>query len=226
MSDVVIFGIEANAQLAHYYLTTDSPHTVVGFTVDRDYMPSEAEFCGLPVVPFEDIEDRYDPADVRILAPLTAADMNRLRARVFERIREKGYRCISYVSSRATVLSDAIGENCFILEDNTIQPFVEIGDNVVLWSGNHLGHHSRVRDHVFVTSQAVISGFCDIGPYSFLGVNCTLRDGLTLAEGSFIAMGACVTEATDAWRAYAGNPARRLAKKSTEMAIYHLRGQP
>lgn len=224
MARVLIFGASDTAQLAHYYLRHDSPHEVVAFCVDRDHIPPSGTFDGLPVVAFEDAPAAYPPEGHRFLAPLTARGMNRPRAAVHERIRAAGYRCISYVSSRATVLTERIGENCFILEDNTIQPFVEIGDDVVLWSGNHVGHHGRVGDHAFVTSHVVISGHCDIGAYSFLGVNATLRDGLTLAEGTFIAMAAAVTKDTEAWRAYAGSPARRLRAPSTAMRIYHALG--
>lgn len=221
MSDVVIFGASANAELAHYYLEHDSPHRVVGFSVDAAYLPSPATFKQLPVVAFEEVTAAFAVSDHAFLAPLTAASMNRVREDVYRRIKAKGYPLISYVSSHATVLTQTIGENCFILENNTVQPFVSIGDNVVLWSGNHLGHHSRVRDHVFFTSEVTMSGFCDVGAYSFLGVNAALRDGLTLAEGTFVAMGACVTRDTAAWTAYAGNPARSLGKRSTEIEIYH-----
>ena len=53
-----------------------------------------------------------------------------------------------------------MGDNCFIFEDNTVQPFVTLGNNLVLWSGNHIGHHSTLRDHCFISSHVVISGFC------------------------------------------------------------------
>src|SRR5262249_44581290 len=105
----------------------------------------------------------------------------------------------------------------FILEDNTIQPFTRIGDNVVLWSGNHIGHHSTISDHVFVTSHVVVSGHCSIGPNCFLGVNATLRDGLTLAEGTLVAMGACLTHDTEAWGVYKGNPARKAEARSCDL---------
>ena len=118
-------------------------------------------------------------------------------------------------------MSDDIGENCFILEDNTIQPFTRIGSNVVLWSGNHIGHHSTIDDHCFISSHVVVSGHCTIHPYSYVGVNATLRDGLDIAEGSFIAMGACVTKNTKAWMAYVGAPARSMNKPSTDVRIYH-----
>ena len=55
MAKVVIFGATYAALLSHFSLTHDSPHEVVAFTVDRDFIKEET-LCGLPVVPFEDIE--------------------------------------------------------------------------------------------------------------------------------------------------------------------------
>lgn len=208
MAKVIIFGILDTAQLACFYLKHDSDHEVVAFSVNKEYMPENGTFEGLPVVPFEDIELTYDPSEFHFFAPMTARRINRLRESIFNQIKEKGYRCISYVSSRATVYPDAhIGENCFILEDNTIQPFTPIGNNVVLWSGNHIGHHGEIKDHVFFTSHVVLSGHCMVEPYCFFGVNATIRDFTHISEGSLIAMGACVTRDTEPWGVYKGNPA-------------------
>ena len=133
--------------------------------------------------------------------------MNRQRADVYQQIKDKGYKMISYVSSKATVFNNKIGDNCFILEDNTIQPFTEIGNDVTLWSGNHIGHHGIIKDHVMFTSHVVLSGHCIVEPFSFFGVNATIRDGLTIAEGTFVAMAACITKNTEPWSMYKGNPA-------------------
>ena len=122
---------------------------------------------------------------------------------------------ISYVSRHATTFPGLkVGENCFILEDNTIQPFVTLGDNVVLWSGNHIGHHSTIDSHVFFTSHVVLSGHCKVESHAFVGVNATIRDGLTIGQGSLIAMGACITRDTEPWSVYKGNPARRAEIRS------------
>ena len=210
MSDVVIFGIQDFASLAHFYLREDSPHKVVAFTVTQEFMPPEATFEGLPVVPFEELETIYPPHENDFFAPMSHRKMNRLRESIYTQAESKGYSVISYVSSKATVFSNVkIGKNCFILEDNTIQPFVNIGNNVVLWSGNHIGHHSVIKDHVLFTSQVVLSGHCVVEPYCFFGVNATLRDGLYLAEGTLVAMGACVTKNTEAWGVYTGVPAKK-----------------
>jgi sugar O-acyltransferase (sialic acid O-acetyltransferase NeuD family) len=209
MSKVVLFGLRDFASLAHYYLKYDSPHEVVAFTVDREFVPAKPTFEGCPVVAFDDIENCYPPDEFSAFAPLSHQGMNRLRRDVYERFKQKGYRLISYVSSRATCFPGTpIGDNCFILEDNTIQPFVRIGNNVVLWSGNHIGHHSTIGDHVFFTSHVVLSGHCLVDESCFFGVNATIRDGLRISQGSLIGMGAVVGRDTEPWSVHKGNSSK------------------
>lgn len=210
MAKVIIFGILDTAQLAHFYFKHDSDHEVIAFSVSKEYLSDSITFNGLPIIPFEDVENVYNPSDYHFFAPMTARKMNRLRESIYYQIKGKGYNCVSYVSSKATVFPHTeIGENCFILEDNTIQPFTPIGNNVVLWSGNHIGHHGEIKDHVFFTSHVVLSGHCIVEPYCFFGVNSTIRDHIHVAEGSLIAMGSCVTKDTEPWGVYKGSPARK-----------------
>lgn len=216
MADVVVFGVKDLASLAHFYLRHDSPHRVVGFTVHEQFMPESGRFEGFPVFPFERLSEECPPGQVRGFVPMTHRRMNADRAEIYGQFKSFGYELVSYVSSRATIFQDLkMGDNCFILEDNTIQPFVSIGSNVVLWSGNHIGHHSVIRDHVFFTSHVVLSGHCVVEPYAFFGVNATIRDQLTIAEGTFIGMGACITRNTEPWsvlRAEAARPAKMSSK--------------
>jgi sugar O-acyltransferase (sialic acid O-acetyltransferase NeuD family) len=220
MARVIIFGLRDFASLAHYYLEHDSEHQVVAFTVTGEYMPSEPVFEGKPVVPFEGLERHYPPGENHFFAPLSPREMNRVRERIYRQGKERGYPFISYVSSLATVFPGTpIGENCFILEDNTIQPFAQIRDNVILWSGNHIGHHSIIMDHVMFTSHVVLSGRCIVEPYCFLGVNATIRDGLRLGEGTLVGMGACIGRDTEPWSVYQGNPARKRDMASTDVEL-------
>lgn len=215
MSKIIVFGTLATAELAHWYIENDSEHEVVAFTVHKKYLTTK-EFHGLPVVAFEDIQDHFSPQEYKLFAPMTEKGMNKLREQVYLEGKKKGYQYISYISSQATCLTKDIGENCFILEDNTLQPFVTIGNNVVLWSGNHIGHHSQIKDHVFFTSHVVLSGHCVVEKYCFLGVNATIRDCTKLAEGTLIAMGATlVSQQTDAWGVYVGSPAKKLQNKNS-----------
>lgn len=196
MADLVIFGAGDIARLAHYYFTNDSPYNVVGFTVNQDFLEGD-NFCGLPLVAFEKLEEFFPPSKVSAFAALSYAKMNQVRTRVYRDLKSRAYKIASYVSSRCTYLSEhRPGENCFILEDNTIQPFVRIGNNVTLWSGNHIGHDSEICDNCFVTSHVVISGNCLIKQSCFIGVNATLRNSLTLGEKTLIGAGALVMKDT------------------------------
>ena len=213
MAKIIIFGIQDYAELAHYYLTNDSVHEVVAFCVNREFIPVDAVFCGLPIVPFEDITEMYPADQYSFFAPMSPKKMNGLREKIYNQLKENKYELISYISSRVTMFDNKIGDNCFILENNTLQPFTSIGNNVVLWSGNHIGHHGVIGDHVTFTSHVVMSGHCVIGANSFLGVNATLRDGIKLGKGTLVGMAAAVTKDTDEWGIYIGNPAKKLEGK-------------
>jgi sugar O-acyltransferase (sialic acid O-acetyltransferase NeuD family) len=218
MADVVVFGIRDFASLAHAYLRHDSAHRVVGFTVHREYLPESRKFEDLTVVPFEELEHYFPPHQVSAFAPLSHRKMNRRREDIYLQLKSRSYQLISYVSSRATRFPETpIGDNCFILEDNTIQPFVSIGNNVVLWSGNHVGHHSVIHDHVFVTSHVVLSGHCVVGPYSFLGVNATIKDQVSLAEGTLVGMGANISKNTEPWSLYRADATKASKVSSADI---------
>ncbi|WP_234798947.1 acetyltransferase, partial [Mycobacterium tuberculosis] len=194
---LVIFGSGDIAQLAHYYFTRDSEYEVVAFTVDRDYA-SVSEFCGLPLVAFDEVAQRFPPESHAMFVALAYAKLNGVRKEKYLAAKALGYELASYVSSHATVLNDGrIGENVFLLEDNTIQPFVSIGNNVTLWSGNHIGHHSTIHDHCFLASHIVVSGGVVIEEQSFIGVNATLRDHIKGSAGHKENSGGCSTPITE-----------------------------
>ena len=202
MSSIVIFGTGDIGRLAHYYFTHDSGHTVAGFAVDRAYKQGD-EFCGLPVCATDELPARFPPAQYEMFVALSYARMNALRREKYLAMREAGYRLVSYVSSRCTWLTEIEpGDNCFILEDNTIQPFVTIGNNVTFWSGNHVGHDSVIEDHCFIASHVVISGHVRIGERSFLGVNATLRNSIAIAPGTLVGAGATIMKNTKPGEVY------------------------
>lgn len=207
MAKLVIVGASEIARMAYEYFTHDSEHEVVAFAAESTFI-EEPEFLGKPLVDFAKMEESFPPDSHMAFVAIGSAQLNRIRARFFEEAKAKNYRLASYVSSRAFVWHNvSIGENCFILEDNTLQPFVKIGDDVTLWSGNHIGHGSTIDDHVFIASHVVISGLCEIGRYSFLGVNAAMAENTVIAEDNFIAMGAAVTRSTQADQVLTGNPA-------------------
>lgn len=216
-TSLVIFGTGDAAQLAHFYFSTDSEYEVVAFTVDAVYR-ADTTFCNLPVISFEEILEHYSPNQCEFFVALGYSKINEVRKEKYLAAKALGYQISSFVSSRATILNEGhIGENCFILEDNTIQPFVTIGNNVTLWSGNHIGHHSTIKDHCFIASQVVISGGVEIGEQCFIGVNATLRDHIKIGEKCVIGAGALLLVDAEPEGVYIGAATERSKVPSTRL---------
>jgi len=190
MAKIIIFGAGDIARLAHYYFMNDSDHEVAAFTVDKQYRDSDS-FLDLHWVDFDQVTKKFPSNEFQMFIGLSYAKMNKVREEKYNLAKELGYTLVSYISSKCSLLTkEPIGDNCFILEDNTIQPFVKIGNNVTLWSGNHIGHDSIIEDHCFITSQVVVSGNVHIQRNCFLGVNATLRNSITIAPETVIGAGA------------------------------------
>jgi sugar O-acyltransferase (sialic acid O-acetyltransferase NeuD family) len=216
---VVIFGAGDIARLAHFYFRTDSEHEVAAFVVDAEHKQADT-FQGLPLVDTAAALAQYDPREYAMFVALSYARMNRARASKYEQMKAAGYRLVSYVSSRCTYLSETEpGDNCFILEDNTIQPFVSIGCNVTLWSGNHIGHDATIEDHCFITSHVVVSGHVRIRSYCFVGVNATLRNSIELAPATLVGAGAVIMKNTREKGVYLPPRAELFGKTSDQIEL-------
>ncbi len=188
---ILIFGAGDVAQLAAYLFELDGARTVTGFVVDDDHLDGDTAF-GRPLLPASTLLERFPPDDHDLFVAVGYRRINRLRAEKCSWARELGYRLPSYVSPRATFFPTLEhGDNCLIFEDNTIQPFVTLGNNVTLFGGNGIGHHSHIGDDVFMSGSRVAGGV-HIGRGTFIGVNATLRDHITIGEHCVIGAGAII----------------------------------
>jgi sugar O-acyltransferase (sialic acid O-acetyltransferase NeuD family) len=219
MAKLIIVGAGVTARMAHYYFTHDSEHEVEAFAVTKDYL-NENTFLGRPLVDFARVVDLYAPENYRMFVAMGYTKMNKLRAQKYYEAKALGYQLVSYISSRCTFLTEhPVGDNCFILEDNTIQPFVKIGNDVTLWSGNHIGHDVTIEDHCYLTSHVVVSGFTHIHPYCFIGVNATLRNAITVAPETLIGAGAVIMKDTVEQGVYLPERAKLFGMKSSEIDL-------
>jgi len=190
---LIIFGTGEIGSLARFYFDQDSAYEVVGFTADDSFIAGKV-FEGLPLIPFSKATKLYPPDEFEMHIALSYKKLNMIRAEKYSTAKAIGYRLASYVCSKSVIWDDlTIGENCFILENQTIQPTVKIGSNVMIWSGNHLGHGSFINDHTYISSHVCISGHTEIGTHCFFGVNSTTRDFVKIGNGVFVGMGANVT---------------------------------
>lgn len=186
---LIIVGEGSVAEVAYEYFTFDSDYEVVCFSAERTVQTKD-HLLGLPVLPFDMLEHAFPPDDHDLFVAIGFIKLNRVRARLCGEAKRKGYRLASYISSKAFVWRNVVmGEHCFVFEDNTVQPFVRLGNNVTLWSGNHIGHHSVIHDNCFISSHVVVSGFARIGENCFFGVNSTVANNIKIGHDCWISPG-------------------------------------
>lgn len=199
---LLIVGASSFAEVACELFDAAGEYEVVGFAVHAAFRNKD-ELLGRPVHAIETITASCPPADCEAFVALTYGELNRVRTRLCQEMKAKGYALAQYISPAAFVWRNVkIGENSFVFENNVIQPFCHVGANVILWSGNHIGHHSTIQDNVFIASHVVISGHVTVGRNSFLGVNATVADTVTVAEDSWIGPNALITKDTEAGGMY------------------------
>ena len=193
MHDLLIFGVGKFAEMASYYFEAEGGFRVSAFIVDDAYF-SDDSFHGRPVLRVSELPG-HELCRGFFFAAVGSARNNSLREEKVNWLCSLGLTPASFVSEFAYLAGNVVrGTHCFILENNVIQPFVTIGDNVVLWSGNHIGHHVRIDSHCFVSSHVVIAGGAVIEEGVFLGVNATLLDGISVGARCFVGASAVVAE--------------------------------
>lgn len=221
MKKVIIFGVGENAQLLKYYLENDEKYKdeykVVAFTLDKDYIKEEI-FMGLPLIPFEEIEKYYTPKDFYCFVAVGYKNMNELRAKKLFQVKEKGFKTMNYISSKACTYNDLeIGENNFIMDSQVIQPFVKIGNNNVFYGGGVISHHSVIGNNCFFGAGVVIAGGTTIKDNCFIGVNSIISGKVTIEYKTFVSAGGRISKNTKQKDVYITETSKRYKIDSTEI---------
>ncbi len=194
MRKTVIFGTGKIADVIHQQMLDSEEREVVAFTVDSSYKEND-EFRGLPVVPFEELEQHYPPNDHVLFVAIGYQDLSRPRAKKIGEAKEKGYELPSFIHPQAGLpKSTEYGENCFIMDRALIHPRVRLGSDVFVWSGAMIGHHSGIGSHCWFTSCSNISGDVKVGDHCFFAVNATVVNSVTLGDACFVGANTLVSK--------------------------------
>ena len=206
---IVVYGNGKLAELILHAFADDPRYPFCAVAADARFI-TDGRFAGLPVVPFETLEQSHPPADADLVVAVGYARMRERRA-MFERAKAKGYRLASCVGRGARVYPDLVtGENAVVFDFAYVGPGVRLGANTVVRPQSYVGHDGVIGDHVVISPAVTLGGRCRVGMLSFLGIGSTVLDRLTVAEECLIGAGALVVEDTQPFGCYIGQPAKRV----------------
>jgi sugar O-acyltransferase (sialic acid O-acetyltransferase NeuD family) len=216
--NIIIYGTSPAAIQSHYDFTTDTDHNVVAFTVEQKEI-KEAEFLGLPVIPFETVESVYPPNEFGMFIAVYFNRVNSVRMKKFEEAKAKGYELVSYVSSKAIVWPDLhVGENCMICDGANVRPFTKLGNDTFIMPEAVIGHDAVVADHCYVAIGAVLLAAAKVESCCVIGAKATILNGVTVARECVISAGAVINKNTKEKGVYTVNEPTLQPLASDKMA--------
>jgi sugar O-acyltransferase (sialic acid O-acetyltransferase NeuD family) len=216
--DVFIFGAGETGRIAFRGFHYDSPFNFKGFVIDDKFSTSHPkELYGFPVTVLSDFSYK---SSFGIFVAISAQNLSQNRAEQIQKFTGQSFRFVNYISSRAFVDTDAvIGKNVMVLENNTIQSEVCVGDGTLIWSGNHIGHQTRIGRNNFLTSHVCIGGGTLIGNQNYFGMNCTVRDQITIEDEIVIGSNSFVNRNLLVSGVYVGTPVKLLEGRNARESV-------
>jgi sugar O-acyltransferase (sialic acid O-acetyltransferase NeuD family) len=215
--NIILFGAGKQAELTWYLLKNDTPHNVVAFCVEEPYLnPEKPTLFHLPVLGITEVLNRF-PADQ--YAFHIAIGENKARENMYTLLKSKGYSFINYISSKAKVWPDlVVGENVFIGQASSIQPFVTIGNNSIIL-GSLIGHHTVIGNHALLSCVST-GGSVTIGDHTFVGLNCAIREHVKIGQNNIIGSGCIITKDTDDDSVYTHEGTLKRGISSTRLKTF------
>lgn len=175
-----------------------------------DDTKEEGTLKGEKMMPFSQVQKKYDPKDLEIVIGMGEPAYKEL---VWNRVKEAGYSCATIIHPDAEVTPSAkLGEGVVVRKGVIVSSDSVVGDNVILQSYVIVGHDTVIGNHCQISSFTDVAGHCRVGNRVFIGLGACIKDGLVICDDAIVSMGAAVMKNVDAEMIVMGNPARVIGK--------------
>lgn len=192
---LIIYGNGHMAKMVYQFVKIE--YDVIAFTVDSACI-AESILCGLPVIPFNEIESHYSAKDCSMLIAVGYIQMNEIREAKYQEAKQKGYKFINYIHPSVVMHGELeFGENNIILDHASLHPYTKIGDGNFISSNVNIGHGCQLGNSNWINAGVSIGGESVIEDNVFLGINSSISHGLVIKSESFIGGGTLVNRDTE-----------------------------
>lgn len=185
-------------------------NVILGFT-DIDVQFQASSFHGVHYLGDDDIINNYAPSEILLVNALGSIGSTKMRARIYETFKSKGYSFASVIHPSAIISSDVtLGEGVQVMAGTIIQTGSQIGDNTIINTRSSVDHDCVIGSHVHVAPGVTLSGGIRVGSGVHIGSGATVIQQVSLDEFSIIGAGAVVLKDVPAHRTYVGVPAKEV----------------
>ena len=205
---VIIVGAGGHGHVMLDVLLCQDLAEVVGFLDDREELLGTTSRAGVLIMGGTDWS-RLAPDTAE--AFVVAIGNNSRRRGKYQAAIEAGLVPWSAVHPSAVIADNAkLGEGIQVVGGVVINPFAEVGCDVILNTSCTVDHDSRIGDHAFLGPGVHLGGEVEVGEMVLLGLGAIVLPGAKIGEGAVVGAGAVVTKDVEAWTMVVGVPARRV----------------
>lgn len=180
---------------------------VVGI-LDDDTSLHETQIAGIPVV------GSVVDAVARSESLLVCVGPSQSRRNVVRRFRKFGVdedRYATFVARSARIgRSSDIAAGSILLDNVVVTADAAIGRHVVVMPNCTITHDDVLEDFATLAAGVSLGGSVRVGEAAYIGMNASVRQGLTIGSESTVGMGAVVLDDVPAEATWAGVPARDI----------------
>ena len=190
MKQLILYGFNSLTREIVKFCEREKGYHVSYICVDKAYL-DESDYQGLPFIAFEDLH-QLDMSCYEVLITFGYSKMNEIKRLKYNICKQKNYKMANFISERAMVYTDDIGDSNIIMPNVVISNGVSIGNCNTFYPSVVVGHDCNIGSFNFIASCADILGMVNIGDQCFVGGNSTIVDGKSLANCSLVGAGAVV----------------------------------
>ena len=134
-----------------------------------------------------------------------------IRAKIFDKVKEKGYNFATLVHPSASVAGNArIEEGTVICYNAYVSIDTYLAENSLVQPMSVVGHGCMIGKNSVISAFVSMGGNSRIGDNSFVGMNVPIKQGAVIGSGSVVGMGSVVVRDIPDGVVAVGNPARPM----------------
>lgn len=133
------------------------------------------------------------------------------RIRMIEDLNIPDERLATFVHPFAYVAPNVIlSPGCVVMPNVSLSAGSRFGRNCLIMVGAMVGHDNIIGDYAHIAAQSCVGSYLKVGKGVHFGLNCTVRENLTIGDYSTVGMGAVLTKNIGEKEIWVGNPAKFL----------------
>lgn len=187
MRKLIVFGAGKISEVVTVCFEQDDEYEICAYVCDDGFVTAQT-FCGKPLVALSQAVERFPPQEYSAFVALGYQGMNALRAQKVDWFCQRGYALASHVNPGARGIK-SIGPNSIIMAQSSLQPCASFGQNVFVWGGAMVGHHTQIGNDCWIAGGAVIGGGVRLGARCFVGVGAIIGHEVKVGDDCMLGAG-------------------------------------